>query len=258
MPGTNNTIGQNWLLLRGLARESAHWGNFIQELQQAFPDANISVLDLPGTGQSYLDNSPKTISDITKQTRLQALNIGILNQPITILAVSLGGMVAWEWLKTYPNDINGACIINTSFSNLNPFYQRLRWQSYPQFLALITQQNLKKRERAILQLVSNKNDQDEVVSNEWANIQHQRPISFRNSFKQIVAAATYKPDLSKPNCPTLLLNSKNDKLVSSVCSEKIHQHYQLPIHYHPWAGHDLTLDDPKWVTTQLQDWILKS
>lgn len=257
MPGTNNPIGQNWLLLRGLARESAHWGNFIQELQQAFPEANISVLDLPGTGQSYLDNSPKTISDITKQTRLKALEKGLLNQPITLLAVSLGGMVAWEWLKTYPNDINGACIINTSFSNLSPFYQRLRWQCYPNFLAIIAQQNIQQRERAILQLVSNKRDHDEIVSHEWANIQNQRPISLKNSFKQIIAAATFKPDHIKLNSPTLLLNSKNDKLVSSVCSEKIHQHYQLPIHYHPWAGHDLTLDDPKWVATQLQDWIFK-
>jgi len=37
--GMNTTPGQNWILLRGLARESAHWGAFVPQLRAAFPDA---------------------------------------------------------------------------------------------------------------------------------------------------------------------------------------------------------------------------
>ena len=255
MPGTTNSIGQNWLLLRGLARESAHWGDFTQQLQNTFPHAHVSVIDLPGTGQFYLEDSPNNIKSITQITREHTYNKGLLKQPITLLAVSLGGMVAWEWMRSFPKDINSACIINTSFSNLSPFYQRLRWQCYPQFIALLTQKNLKSRETAILQLVSNNRVHDDPISNSWANIQSQRPISLKNSFKQIVAAATYKPDHQKTTQPVLLLNSLQDKLVSTDCSTSIQQHYQLPLIQHPWAGHDLTLDDPAWVNEQLKKWI---
>jgi hypothetical protein len=39
-----NNVGQNWLLLRGLARESGHWGDFVTQLQVAFPKAIINTL----------------------------------------------------------------------------------------------------------------------------------------------------------------------------------------------------------------------
>ena len=49
----NKALGQNWILLRGLARESAHWGDFIPLLQSTFPDAQLTLLDLPGTGRFH-------------------------------------------------------------------------------------------------------------------------------------------------------------------------------------------------------------
>ena len=254
MSGTNNNIGQNWLLLRGLARESGHWGDFIPQLQSHFPNSKISVLDLPGTGQFHQENSPNNIKAITEITRQRALERGLLDQPITLFAVSLGGMVAWEWLSSFPEDICGGTLVNTSFANLSPFYQRLKGSCYPQFISLLGKKDLLDRERAVLQLVSNNRSNDEPISIKWADIQTQRPITLKNCFQQIMAAATFKPTTAQPTQPILLLNSIKDRLVSVHCSEAIQQHYQLPIQQHPWAGHDLTLDDPQWVIQQLQQW----
>ncbi len=254
MSGTTKPIGQNWLLLRGLARESGHWGNFIQQLQKAYPYAKISVLDLPGTGEFHSINSPCSIKAITQVTRQHALERGFINQPITLLAVSLGGMVAWEWMRNYPSDICSSALINTSFANLNPFYERLNGASYPQIISLLSKKDLITREKSILKLISNNRDYDEPISIEWANIQSERPISIKNSLRQIYAAATYKPITQSPSQPTLLLSSIKDRLVSAKCSFAIQQKYQLPIQLHPWAGHDLTLDDGRWVISQLQKW----
>ncbi|MBE0437280.1 MAG: alpha/beta hydrolase, partial [Methylomicrobium sp.] len=76
--------------------------------------------------------------------------------------------------------------------------------------------------------------------------------------RQIVAAATYKPSNSNPQCPILLLNGQGDRLVSPVCSEAIHKKWRIELRAHPWAGHDLTLDDGEWVATQIQDWVAQS
>jgi pimeloyl-ACP methyl ester carboxylesterase len=250
-----NIPGQNWILLRGLARESAHWGDFVSLLQTAFPEAQITLLDLPGTGGFYQEISPNNIPEITAKVRQQALDQGLLKQPVTILALSLGGMVAWEWMQKYPNDINGATLINTSFANLSPFYHRLRWQSYREFFSVLTTCDVYRKESKIVQLVSNRRDQVQKIVKEWADIQSLRPISLHNKVRQLLAAARFRPDDKKPGQPILLLNGQGDRLVSGNCSEAIHKKWQLELRRHSWAGHDLPLDDGAWVVVQLKDWI---
>ena len=95
-------IGQNWILLRGLTREAAHWGDFIPLLESAFPNARLPLLDLPGTGRYYRNLTPLTVEGITERVRAEALRRGALERPATVLALSLGGMVAWHWMLTYP------------------------------------------------------------------------------------------------------------------------------------------------------------
>ena len=267
----NKDLGQNWILLRGLARESAHWGAFVPLLQATFPAAQISLLDLPGTGCFHQETSPKTINTITDKVRRHAFDHGLLQQPVTILALSLGAMVGWQWMHSYPEDVCGAVLMNTSFADLSPFYLRLRWQSYRKFVALAMTRDVGSRESKILQLVSNRRYiakdgvydenqtgtgavQDEQISQAWEQIQHKRPISFKNSFRQIVAAASYRPGDIKPDQPVLLLNGLGDRLVSPVCSEAIHKKWNLELRRRIAAGHDLTLDDGAWVALQLKDW----
>ncbi|MGZ4993510.1 MAG: alpha/beta fold hydrolase [Methylobacter sp.] len=268
----DKALGQNWILLRGLARESGHWGAFVPLLRSAFPDAQITTLDLPGTGCFYRETSPCTIKAITDSVRRDAVNKGVMQKPVTILALSLGAMIAWEWMRSYPEDICGATLINTSFADVSPFYQRLRWQNYRDFAALVTTRNVLKRESAILRLTSNSRNisrdgvyaasqsgtgaaQHKQIAQTWETIQNQRPISHKNSFRQILAAAAYRPGDIKPKQAVLLLNGLGDRLVSPACSEAIQKKWDLELRRHLWAGHDLSLDDGAWVVAQLKDWL---
>jgi len=305
----NKMLGQNWILLRGLARESAHWGAFVPLLQSTFPDAQITLLDLPGTGCFHQETSPSSIKAITDSVRSHALGKGVMQQPVTILALSLGAMVAWEWMRRYPDDICGAVLMNTSFADLSPFYQRLRWQSYKDFIALAMARNLHKRESGVLRLTSNRRNisrdgvyaagqsgtgaaisrdgvyaagqsgtgaaisrdgvyaasqsgtgaaQHKQLARAWEKIQNERPISLKNSVRQIIAAASYRPGDTKPEQPVLLLNGLGDRLVAPACSEAIHKKWDLELRRHPWAGHDLTLDHGEWVAMQLKDWLAQN
>jgi pimeloyl-ACP methyl ester carboxylesterase len=270
--GMNKALGKNWILLRGLARESRHWGDFVPLLQSAFPEARITLMDLPGTGCFYQQTSPSSIKTITDSIRRHALDNGLLQQPVTILALSLGAMVAWEWMRRYPEDVCGAVLMNTSFADVSPFYQRLRWQSYKDFIALAITRNLRKRESGILRLTSNRRNiardgvyavsqsgtgaaQRKQITNAWEKIQTERPINLKNSVRQMIAAASYRPGDIKPRQPVLLLNGLGDRLVAPACSESIHKKWQLELRRHLWAGHDLTLDDGAWVVLQLKDWL---
>ncbi len=249
-----NNIGQNWILLRGLTREAAHWGGFLPQLQKAFPDAQTHTIDLPGAGIFYQQISPDSIQEITRQIRQHAYEKGYLQTKTNLLAMSLGGMVAWEWLQNYPDETNSAILINTSLKPLNPCYQRLRWQCYPKLANLIFKRDLYQRELAILKLVSNDKTHHETIARDWETIQRLRPISWQNAKRQIIAAANYRPPLNKPLVSVLLLNSLGDHLVAPVCSSTISQRWSLPLTMHPWAGHDICIDDSEWVIRQLKRW----
>ncbi len=251
----NNALGKHWVLLRGLARESAHWGDFVPLLQSRFPDVRITTLDLPGTGRYFRDPSPFTVPAIAKIVRNNALDQGLMDQPVTLIGLSLGGMVAWEWLQKYPADICGAALLSTSFGGLNPFYERLSWRCYCKFFALVRERDLYKRELAILQLLNNNRALDGKLVTEWVAIQKDRPVSPKNLFNQLIAAAIYRPGSNKPDKPVLLLNSAADRMVDPSCSEAIRDKWHLELRTHSWAGHDLTTDDGEWVAKQLQDWL---
>jgi hypothetical protein len=45
----------------------------------------------------------------------------------------------------------------------------------------------------------------------------------------------------------LLLTSAQDGLVDTRCSLALAQAWHCDIESHPWAGHDLPLDDAAWV-----------
>ena len=51
----------HWILLRGLTRERAHWGDFPERLRAAFPGQQFHLVDLPGTGIHYREASPATV-----------------------------------------------------------------------------------------------------------------------------------------------------------------------------------------------------
>lgn len=241
----------NWILLRGLARESGHWSDFITKLQSAFPAANICPVDLPGTGVYHKHLGLENIPAITAHVRTVAQENGWLDNPVNVLGVSMGGMVALDWLLTYPQEICLGVLINISVGGLNPCYRRLRWQSLPAFIKIFLQTKMYDREMGIIQLISNRKENYETLAEEWHRIQTIHPVSINNALAQLIGAARFRVSKKPPIMPVLLLNSAGDHLVAPECSEAISKHWNLPINTHPWAGHDLITDDGDWVVEQL-------
>lgn len=237
-----------WVLIRGLARESAHWGEFIPQLQQAFPASEIICVDLPGTGKTIEAASPWSIASITDWARAET-NLSPTSRR-GFIGLSLGGMVVWDWLKRYPQDASLGVILNTSFADLSPFYDRLSWKQYPKMLKLAFMRDRRKREKEIIQMVCNCSNQAPILE-AWLEIQKKRPVTSSTILRQLVAAAAFRSG-NKPQQPTFVMGSKADQLVSPRCSRRIHQHHHLPIVEHDWAGHDITTDDGEWVAERIR------
>lgn len=243
-----------WIFLRGLTREQRHWGDFPDHFRAANPGAEIVTPDLPGNGERWRERSPTDIRGMVDRCR-GALALGGIARPFGIVALSLGAMVASDWLRAYPGEVRAAVLISTSLRPFSPFYQRLRPRSYPSLLRLLLPgMDARRREQEILRLTSCRHGDDAALLADWSRWRRERPVSRLNAVRQLLAASRYRAVPQRPSVPVLLLAGGGDRLVDPRCSARLAAAWQLPLKTHPWAGHDLPLDDPHWVAETISAW----
>ena len=245
---------KTWVLLRGLTREHRHWEDFPAKLQQCFPDARIITPDLPGNGDHAKEISPGCIQDMMLFLRKDIASI-LASGPVHIIALSMGGMVAIEWMKRYPEECAACILINTSLKGVSPFYHRLQPKNYYRMLYSLFTGNRYRREKTILQMTSNLYPDTEQLLQRWVSYAEENPVLVSNALRQLITAGRYRAPRVKPDVPILLLRSKNDNLVNTQSTVSLAQNWLLPIETHPLAGHDLTLDDAVWVCEKISHWL---
>jgi pimeloyl-ACP methyl ester carboxylesterase len=167
-------------------------------------------------------------------------------------------MVAVEWSNKHPAEFERLVLINTSLAPLNPFYHRLRPGNYLALFRHLICGSIIERERIILRLTSTlQRTPEEVTSllNQWQSFARECPVSRANILRQLLAAMTFRAITTPPPVPLLLLASQQDSLVNVKCSIALGKQWNCPIKIHPYAGHDLPLDDGEWVARQVNEWI---
>lgn len=241
---------EKWFFLRGLVREAGHWSGFLERFEAAFPGREAIALDIPGNGKRFLEPSPLTVGEMAEAMREEFLaRKGEHNH---LFALSLGAMVALEWMHRWPADMESAVLLNTSVRGLSPLHHRLRPRNYWRILKMALLGGLERKERTILEMTSHSHSRFAALTKEWIEIQRQRPVSTSNSLRQLIAAARFHPPKARPAIPVLVLNGGGDQLVHPNCSQALGKHWDLPVRVHPNAGHDLTLDAGDWVLEQLR------
>lgn len=239
-----------YLMLRGLAREQRHWGSFPALLTER-SGAGAVTIDMPGFGTEVARPSPRTIGEITDDVRARfRAEHGTAGGPWAILGISLGGMVALDWLARHPTDFAHGVVVNTS-STLSPLLSRFQPTNYPQIVRALVSPSTVAQERAILSFVVNRADLDkEALAREWARFADERTPRTSSVLRQLWAAsrAQLPAHIARP---VLVVASRADRLVSVRCSEVIAERLRAPLALHDWGGHDLSVDDPAWLCDEV-------
>jgi pimeloyl-ACP methyl ester carboxylesterase len=214
-------------------------------------DAPIDCLDLPGFGTEHERPSPASVERITDDLRRRfAETRG--DAPWSVLGISLGGMVALDWCARFPGDFERCVVVNTS-TRLSRRGERLRARA----VGTLAPSLLGRRDdkaRAVLRISSNARPVDEALVRLHARWQTDRPLALSNVFRQVLAASAFELP-PRMETPSLVMSSLGDQMVSWRCSETIARALGAPLALHPSAGHDLTLDAPDWVATQVARWL---
>lgn len=245
-----------WVLLRGLGRESGHWGPFLPALKAASSGADVVTIDLPGTGTRLHDRAPHSMRETVDRVRDEASSRGLLRSPLLLFGISLGGMVAMQWADSHPEDLAGIAIAASSASDLSSLLQRFSLVGVGSVVLNRFTRDPVTRQRRLAWLLSTRRDIRDRVVREWVQIERDRPVSFTTIRAQMDAAARWRAPLSLRR-PSLFLVGRKDRLVHPDCSRTLARRYAAPLEEHPHAGHDLTTDAPEWVAQQCMRWASK-
>ncbi|WP_448563393.1 alpha/beta fold hydrolase [Thalassotalea ganghwensis] len=246
-----------WVLIRGLGRDARHWGVFLKDFTNAVNGDHVVTLDTLGNGRFAEEKSPLTINQFTEHCRQQLSNALELtpDHRVHLVALSLGGMIALDWAQRYPDEIDSLTLINTSVANLTPWYQRIQLSSLSQLIKAVFINNKPLAvERVVLALTSNQQASPHPMLNEWVALREHTATSRKNLLRQLIAASRFS--LRSPiTAKMLIICSPKDKLVAHQASLDLHQRINSHLVTHPWAGHDIALDDPDWLIAQLIETI---
>ncbi len=242
---------RRWILLRGLGREAAHWGDFASDLNRALGGGSVVLSpDLPGAGVKFRERAPLDL----KQYASRLMEETASREPAGLISLSLGAMVALEWAAMRPASVSRVVVINTSLGSQARPWERFTPEACRRSLSMVLALRPRAREAAILGLISNSEAKRKDTLDAWVRIAGERPVSMANYARQIAAAASARPDLGRITAPGLVLASRGDRLVRMFCSERLAAVLRWPLQVHESAGHDLPLDDPEWCAARIAEW----
>jgi pimeloyl-ACP methyl ester carboxylesterase len=248
----------DWILLRGLTRESRHWADFESSMRAhelLADDDRVVFIDLPGNGAEHELETPATVEAMTAFVRDRIVEANV-TKPCRVLAMSLGAMVASAWIQHVPEEIERLVLINTSMRPFAGLRERLRPSAWSMLISIARSWTQPERcEQMIHALTCNRTDTLAADVAHWAAWRRERGASARNTVRQLYAAARFRAMKFPPFHPTLLLSSAQDKLVDPVCSARIAKQWGVEHAVHPWAGHDLPHDDADWTCATIAAWL---
>jgi pimeloyl-ACP methyl ester carboxylesterase len=236
------------VFMRGLIRSRYHWAGFPDRFKTQY---NVIEVELPGNGYRFNETTPSDIPTMMHSIRHQVREQH--SGPITVIAISMGGMIATEWARQFPEEISAMHLINTSLANMSLPWERMSAVGFFRLLACAG--SLLKLERTIYSLTMNRPYSLEE-QNKWLSFAENHPLRWRNVFIQLLAASRYKGPVTAPIDSVFFYNATHDRLVRSGCTRRIAKRWNKPLLTHPTAGHDLPVDDPEWleenILTQLE------
>lgn len=248
----------SYLFLRGLTRNHMHWRR--RESYEDILGQKVYFLDPPGFGRNHKLTSPNSIQKITDYIKSVWDGIAVTDPDSkkVIVGLSLGGMIALDWMARHPQDWTGAVMINSSVSNLSWPWERIRPRNIliaPKYFLSVSAKAI---EEVIFEATCNTTDKKEAIIKNWTEIRKNYPYSKLSAFNQLFAASRFvAPEIEKIKAPALILTGKKDRLVSYKCSVAIAQKYNFEIKYSEKSGHDMAVDDDLWMLQQIKEFTSK-
>lgn len=205
--------GQPILLIHGVAGSGAIWQTVADELEQDF---DVIRLDLLGYGYS-----PKPCRDYTMNEHVAAIHATLkklaLDEPVTLVGLSMGALVALAYAAKYPRDVSRVVCVglpyyrspNEACDSLRGSYWanlvlRRPWLARPMIAAVW---GTLKRSRRLCGWLVPKNYTADIVQ----EIMMSPYYVFSSNLKECLVGFRLEPLLTKLHLPILFIHGSTDR-----------------------------------------------
>lgn len=230
------------VLIRGLLGENYYWQHFQQILEQALQRKVILV-----SLREQLSNQTQTSAALVEGFRAQ-LYEQTQSYQCHLVSLSLGANVALQWQQQFSDEIKSVTLINPLVvDRAHRWHPRLWWLLLKILvLSILTSSQSNRWFKRLSAWPGLHPELTEMVNS----------LSLRGGalVKQLKLFMQSSSSFS-PKVALQLLVSRHDHWIHSSLSYSLATLWQVPLFPHLSAGHDLALDDPRWVCEKLIDWV---
>jgi 3-oxoadipate enol-lactonase len=194
--------GEPLLLLHGLGSSTEDWPMQMEVFSQQY---RVIAVDMRGHGRSAKPPGPYSIPMFAADTAafLQALQIPSAH----VLGISLGGMIAFQLVASYPQMVKSLIIVNSVPSMVVRNFAD-RWQLW-QRLAIVELMGMRRMGEYLAPRLFPKPEQEELrqeIIQRWTQNDKQAYLAAMRSF----VGWDVTGQLATINCPTLVISAEED------------------------------------------------
>lgn len=236
--------GEALLFTHGASWDHRQWKPQVEELSTYY---KIITWDVRGHGKSSLPKGKVDSEDFTKDLVGLLDHLGV--KQAHLCGLSMGGHISLQTAIRHPERVKSLVLIGTPFTNSYNWVEKIfvpinrwssRWIPMP-VMASIQARTLSKFNRSNKQYI--KETVTSIPLNNWVRIW--------NSVSQMESGK----ELSKVNCPTLILQGDHDNMTERQQKEMAARIAQSKMVYIKNAHHATNLDNPKQVNQEILEHV---
>ncbi len=242
--------GTPLVLLHAFPLSRAMWK---RELEGFAPMARVIAPDLPGFGNSPRQPAP-SIEGMAKAVAglLDQLNV---QEPAMVAGLSMGGYVAFEFIRQFPQRVKALGLFSTRAAADSPEQRQGRMKLIEQLRADGTERLMT---ASLPKLVGRTSaaSRPAVMAEVERLIRAASPDGVIDALRAMAERRDSTPLLSSIRCPVLIIASEEDVLIPAQESRAMAQ--AIPgarLEIIPQAGHLVNLEQPEAFQSLVASWI---
>lgn len=245
--------GPPTVILRGLGRWSEHWCGFDALLAN---HCKVIAIDNRGFGMSKktcvgldlsIDQLADDVANVLKELSLSA---------VTVVGVSLGGMLAISLAARYPELVQKLVLVNSSVGG-SP-YRRITNKALKALgHAFVAKDRLYDALARVLLSATSPQSTVDALRTKWSDIDTRHGLMPKRVLIQLVAAAKFHPGIrmASVKAKTLIIKGVGDQFIDPRNSDWISQHIHGSKVVECDGGHELGLDKPEWLAKEIERFV---
>ncbi|MEO8002850.1 MAG: alpha/beta hydrolase [Arenimonas sp.] len=237
----------------GLLMDSSMWDFITPHFIENY---RVICFDFRGQGQSAKPGKGFEIDNLVKD--IAALIQSISETPVHYVGLSMGGMVGMPLAARHPELLRSLVLLDTS-AQAEP---RRNKNKYAVMTLIVKVFGIKSLVPRTLPLMFGKSTMKDPALRDLVRHWKQKLLSLKKDILGPIAGVTQRRDvtseLSKINCPTLIVVGEEDRTTPPICAKTIHVHIaNSELQTILQCGHSSALEKPEQVLALMKEFYLR-